>query len=83
MSYEIEFGDGPGPELDKYIILYNVAANKIWERHALLTETIGVMREEQESFDNVTTLFYVAVGAFPVLAVLEVILYYLYQTKVS
>ena len=56
---------------------------KIAERHLFLLSTIGVMDSEQVSYDNVKFLFYFALIAFPVLAVLEILLYVLYQYKVN
>ena len=55
----------------------------IWERHGLLSSTIGVMNIEQVSYDNVTSLFYMVVILFPLLAILEICLYCLYQFKVN
>ena len=37
---------------------------------------------EQVSYDNVTSLFYCVVVVFPILVVLEFLLYWLYQNKV-
>ena len=56
---------------------------KVAERHLFLLSTIGVMDSEQISYDNVKFLFYFALFAFPVLAVLEILLYVLYQYKVN
>ena len=56
---------------------------KVAERHLFLLSTIGVMDSEQVSYDNVKFLFYFALIAFPVLAVLEILLYVLYQYKVN
>ena len=56
---------------------------KIAERHLFLLSTIGVMDSEQVSYDNVKFLFYFALFAFPVLALLEILLYVLYQYKVN
>ena len=59
-----------------------IVATNIWERHGLLKSTIGAMQIEQDSFDNVTSLFYCVVAVFPILVVLEFLFYWLYQTKV-
>ena len=59
-----------------------ILATNIWERHRLLKSTIGAMQIEQDSFDNVTSLFYCVVAVFPILVVLEFLFYWLYQTKV-
>merc|ERR1719270_3231868 len=56
-------------------------ATNIWERHRLLKSTIGAMNMEQVSYDNVTLLFYCVVVVFPILVVLEFLLYSLYQNK--
>ena len=56
---------------------------KVAERHLFLLSTIGVMDSEQVSYDNVKFLFYFALFAFPVLALLEILLYVLYQYKVN
>ena len=56
---------------------------KIAERHLFLLSTIGVMDSEQVSYDNVKFLSYFALFAFPVLALLEILLYVLYQYKVN
>ena len=55
----------------------------IWERHALLENSIGVLPDEKISYDAVTALFNVVVGLFPVLTLLEIVLYCLYQCKVK
>ena len=68
--------------LFKKILTDRILATNIWERHRLLKSTIGAMNMEQVSFDNVTSLFYCVVVVFPVLVVLEFLLYWLYQTKV-
>ena len=41
------------------------------------------MEIEQRSMDNVTVLFYIVVSVFPVLAVLEICLYCIYQKRVD
>ena len=56
---------------------------KVAERHLFLLSTIGVMDSEQVSYDNVKFLSYFALFAFPVLALLEILLYVLYQYKVN
>ena len=58
-------------------------AKKIFERHAFLSSTIGVMNIEQVSYDNTTSLFYVATVVFPFLTMLELCVYLLYQYKVK
>ena len=58
-------------------------AKNVWRRHELLSETIGVLPEEQLSYDNMTTVFYVAVVLVPTLTVMEILLYCLYQFKVG
>ena len=58
-------------------------AIKVWERHDLLSATIGVMNIEQVSYDNLTTLFHLVVFLFPLLSILEICLYCLYQFKVN
>ena len=44
---------------------------------------VGVMDEEQVSYDHVTTLFYLAVCLFPLLSILEICAYCAYQYKVK
>ena len=59
-------------------------AKNVWSRHELLEATIGVLPEEQKSYDIMTTVFYVvAVVLVPTLTVMEILLYCLYQCKVS
>ena len=58
-------------------------AKNVWRRHELLSKTIGVLPEEQTSYDNMTTVFYVAVILVPTLTVMEILLYCLYQCKVG
>ena len=55
----------------------------MWERHELLENTIGFLPDEKLSYDNVTTIFYVVVAMIPTLTLLEIVLYCLYQCKVS
>ena len=55
----------------------------MWKRHHLLEQTIGYLPVEQHSYENITTLFYIAVVLIPVLTILELIFYLLYQCKVS
>jgi len=55
-------------------------ATTIWARHSLLM-SVGVLDEEQVSYDNVTTLFYL-LYFFPVLSILEIVVYCAYQYKV-
>ena len=58
------------------------SAKNVWERHELLENTIGVLPDEKQSYDNVNTIFYVVVGLIPTLTLLEIVLYCLYQCKV-
>ena len=58
-------------------------ATNVWKRHHLLEETIGHLPVEQQSYEAITTLFYTAVVLIPVLTILELTLYLLYQCKVS
>ena len=55
----------------------------MWKRHELLKNKIGVLPDEELSFENVNSIFYVVVGLIPTLTLLEIILYCLYQCKVS
>ena len=52
------------------------------ERHDLLENTIGVLSEEQNSYENVTTLYNVTIYIFSTFSILEICLYCLYQYKV-
>ena len=63
-------------------LIFKLATN-VWKRHHLLEETIGYLPLEQQSYENITTLFYMAVVLVPVLTILELIFYLLYQFKVS
>ena len=55
----------------------------MWKRHELLKSKIGVFPDEEISFENVNSIFYAVVGLIPTLTFLEIILYCLYQCKVS
>ena len=57
-------------------------AAKVWARHDILMN-VGVLVEEQVSYDHVTTLFYLVVGLFPALTILEICIYCAYQYKVE
>ena len=59
------------------------SASNIWKRHHLLEETIGYLAVEQTSYENITTLFYISVFLVPILTILELTFYLLYQCKVS
>ena len=56
--------------------------NKTFNSSHHVKSTIGAMNSEQVSYDNITSLFYCVVVVFPVLVVLDFLLYWLYQTKV-
>ena len=58
-----------------------ILAMKIWERHELLEVTVGYFNEELVSYETATTMVVVAF-LFPVLSLLEIILYLIYQKKV-
>ena len=58
-------------------------AKNVWRRHDLLERTIGVLPEEQLSHNNLTILYYMAVGLVPTLSLMEILLYCLYQYKVN
>ena len=58
-------------------------ASNIWKRHHLLEETIGYLAVEKTSYENITTLFYISVFLVPILTILELTFYLLYQCKVS
>ena len=57
-------------------------AKNVWRRHELLEATIGVLAEEKLSYDNITSVYYVAVGLVPTLSLMEILLYCIYQCKV-
>ena len=59
-----------------------ILAMKIWERHELLEVTVGYFNEELVSYETATTLVMVVAFLFPVLSLLEIILYLIYQKKV-
>ena len=60
-----------------------LSAKNVWKRHELLQNKIGVLADEELSFENVNSIFYVVVGLIPTLTLLEIILYCFYQCKVS
>ena len=60
-----------------------LSAKNVWKRHELLQNKIGVLADEELSFENVNSIFYVVVGLIPTLTFLEIIMYCLYQYKVS
>ena len=57
-------------------------ADKINGRHEFLSKSIGVFEQELDSVKNINILFSVAVWAVPVLTLVEVVLYVIYQKKV-
>ena len=59
-----------------------ILAMKIWERHELLEVTVGYFNEELVSYENATTLVMVVTFLFPVLSLLEILLYLTYQKRV-
>ena len=59
-----------------------ILAMKIWERHELLEVTVGYFSEELISYETATTLVMVVAFLFPVLSLLEIILYLTYQKRV-
>ena len=56
-----------------------ILAMKIWERHELLEVTVGYFPEELTSYETATTLVMVVTFMFPVLSLLEILLYLTYQ----
>ena len=68
--------------LSTFTLFFSLATN-VWKRNALLESTIGPLPEEKISESHITTIFYVSAILFPVLSVLEIILYCVYQCKVS
>ena len=79
---------GLPPLHHSYIIVWTItvhlfiSAIKIWERHELLEVTVGYFNEELVSYEMATTLVMVVAFLFPVLSLLEIILYLIYQKKV-
>ena len=63
-------------------VYYFISAMKIWERHELLEVTVGYFNEELVSYETATTLVMVVAFLFPVLSLLEIILYLTYQKRV-
>ena len=59
-----------------------ILAMKIWERHELLEVTVGYFNEELVSYETATTLVMVVAFLFPVLSLLEILLYLTYQKRV-
>ena len=59
-----------------------LSAKNVWRRHELLESTIGILPEEQLSYDNITSVYYVAVVLVPTLSLMEILLYCIYQCKV-
>ena len=57
-------------------------ADKIYERHEILSQSIGFFQDEMDSVNNINILYIVAIVVVPVLTLIEVILYIIYQRKV-
>ena len=68
---------------ESFLSYIYLSAKKVWKRHELLKSKIGVFPDEELSFENVNSIFYAVVGLIPTLTFLEIILYCLYQCKVS
>ena len=77
------FYTGNNREISALLIYFFLLATNVWKRNALLESTIGPLPEEKISESHITTIFYVSAILFPVLSVLEIILYCVYQCKVS
>ena len=60
-------------------IYHFISAMKIWERHEFLEVTVGYFPEEVTSYETATTLVMVVAFLFPVLSLLEILLYLTYQ----
>ena len=54
---------------------------KIWERHELLEVTVGYFNEELASYEMATTMVMVVAFLFPVLSLLEILLYLIFIKK--
>ena len=54
----------------------------IWERHEFLEVTVGYFQEELTSYETATTLVNVVFHLFPILSLLELVLYVTYQKQV-
>ena len=55
----------------------------IWERHDILESSIGVRKEESDSYEAATRLFTAVLVTFLVLSMLELIIFLGYNTYVS
>ena len=55
----------------------------IWERHDILESSIGVRKEESDSYEAATRLFTAVLVTFLVLSMLELIIYLVYNIYVS
>ena len=70
-------------EMYEFITLHLlISAMKICERHELLEVTVGYFEEELVSYETATTLVMVVAFLFPVLSLLELLLYLTYQRRV-
>ena len=56
-----------------------ISAIRIWERHELLEVTVGYFNDELVSYETATTMVMVVAFLFPVLSLLEILLYLTYQ----
>merc|ERR1712183_550167 len=56
-------------------------ANKIFERHDLLGETIGQRSEEKDSYENVQLLLMLVLPFFLITSILEPVVFLVYQYK--
>ena len=55
----------------------------MFERHALLGETIGQLPLERDSYDNVKLLLMVVLPFFLITSILEPVVFLVYQYKVG
>ena len=56
---------------------------KIWDRHQILSQTIGTKEEENMCFNKVSTLIIIVSILFLLLSILELAVYFFYNFKVS
>ena len=60
-----------------------ILVGNIWERHQVLSQTIGTTQEEDVCYDNVNNLIVIVTTLFPLLSLLELLVYFFYNFKVD
>ena len=60
-----------------------IIVTKIWDRHQILSQTIGTKEKENMCFNNVSALIIIVSILFSLLSILELAVYFFYNFKVS